>query len=135
MASSFRLLLLCTTGRQLSKQVIGDNCRIGPAGLIVLITGPRAEEVDGGRVGSRVDHLRHLVADAVASHRRHGVISDRMGRRPRSILGLSAVVATGVSGGRISGAISTFKRCAMANYRAANGRAGLPRFRCNESTG
>ena len=53
------------------------------------------------RVGTRVDHGRHLLADPVSSHWRHGVISDRAARRRRSFRGLLAAVATVVSGGVI----------------------------------
>ena len=38
-------------------------------------------EGDCGRVGTRVDYGRQLVADAVSSHRRHGMVSGRPARR------------------------------------------------------
>ena len=56
-------------------------------------------EIDCGRVGTRVDHGRQLVADAVSSYRRHGMVSGRPARRPA----MDLVVVDDVGHGRVSG--------------------------------
>ena len=77
-------------------------------------------EGDGGRVGIRVDHGRQLVADAVSSHRRHGVVSSRPVRRRPRVGGLSM---EGIKGGLRRGDSGGQKMRDKANYRAANIRA------------
>ena len=70
-----------------------DHIQVGL--LVPAAAGPGAEEdhglhvglgcqvpaeVDCGWVGTRVDHRRQLLADAVSPHRRHGAVSGRLGR-------------------------------------------------------
>ena len=61
-------------------------------GLRVGLGRQVSAEIDCGRVGTRVDHGRQLVADAVAPHRRHGEVSGRAQRRRRWIWGLLTMV-------------------------------------------
>ena len=89
-----------------------DHVKIGP--LVPAAGGPGAEEDDGlnvgldrqvpaeidcGWVGIRVDHGRHLLADAVSSHRRHGMVSIQPARRRQWTWWLSTMVVTGESPG------------------------------------
>ena len=66
-------------------------------GLGVGLDGQVPAEIDCGRVGARVDHGRHLVADAVSSHRRHGMVSGRTARRRQWTWWWSAMVVMGGS--------------------------------------
>ena len=61
-------------------------------------------EIKGGRVGTRVDYGRQLIADAVSPHRRHGVVSGRPARRRQWTWWWSTTLVMGwISGGGISG--------------------------------
>ena len=115
-----------------------DHVKIGP--LVPAAGGPGAEEYDGlnvgldrqvpaeidcGRVGARVDYVRHLVADAVSSHRRHGMVSGRPARRRQwTWWWWSTMVVTGGSpAAGLRGDLGGQKMRDNLHYRAENGRA------------
>ena len=93
-----------------------DQVEIGL--LVPAAGGPGAEEDDGlrvsvrhqfpaeiksGRTGTRVDHGRQLIADAVSSHWRHGMVSGRPARRRQWTWWWSTTLVTGGLRSRNSG--------------------------------
>ena len=81
-------------------------------------------EIDCGRVGTRVDYGRQLVADAVSSHRRHGMVSGRPARRRQWTWWWSTTLVTdGSPAAGFQGRFGSQKMRDNCDYHAANGCA------------